>query len=360
MEKIVVRPGRLRSFGDSKDSDFYLVTEPAYRGAFEIEPDPKYRACEIVEYDGSVEFAAVLSEQIPQSCHVLVILPGFYFKSPSPAVLGPRRKLGVMACFSTPTSVEAIRHFLRMAEQTDPDEQDRRAEDFFARGERAEALRFVDHRYGTAAVFEHLPDNLSWHEQIGVLHWGQQQLLPSGEISVLPVQVFGQNIDTQLEFNGTLALQGTPVLHAGSPSFLPRDQARLFAELACLQDHAVIATLEKGAIVALEATDVSCRRAEQMLAAMFAVDSRYRTLLEIGFGINTGLQLFPGNAAMNEVYGGREGTVHFGLGLIPYTQYHLDLICPGTHVESTAGDVVFGSGSGAAMRRGNPAKLASI
>lgn len=342
MEKITVRPGRLRNFGDSQNSVFCVVTEPAYSGMFEIESDPKYSDALIVEYDGKVEFATVLQNQIPDNCHVLVILPSFYFKSPPPQALGPRRKLGVMACFSTPTSPEAIRHFLQMAEGTDPQEQDRRAQDFFTRGERADALRFVDRVHGTSAVFEHLPDNLSWHEQIGMLHWGEQQLLPSGEISVLPVQVFGQNIDMQLSFNGTLALKGTPVLHAGSPSFLPRDQARIFDELAALEDHPLIATLENGVIVRLEATDPACRPAERMLSAMFAVDSRYRTLLEIGFGINTALKLFPGNAAMNEVYGASNGAVHFGLGLIPYTVYHLDLICPETSVESTAGEPILG------------------
>ena len=45
---------------------------------------------------------------------------------------------------------------------------------------------------------------------------------------------------------------------------------------------------------------------------------------------------------MNEVYGGTEGCLHWGLGLTPYTQYHLDIISPGTTVYTDAGEVVLG------------------
>jgi len=50
--------------------------------------------------------------------------------------------------------------------------------------------------------------------------------------------------------------------------------------------------------------------------------------VEIGFAHNVTLQLLDGNHAMNEVYGGlnegSDGCLHWGLGLTPYTQYHLD------------------------------------
>ena len=128
---------------------------------------------------------------------------------------------------------------------------------------------------------------------------------------MLPVDVFGQDIEARFDFNGTLALQGIPVLHAGTPSFLPMDQARIHAALATLREHAVIATVCDGLVTDLVPTHSHCVPAAHMLEAMFAVDSRYRSLLEIGFGMNTTLTPFPGNAAMNEVYGGTHGVVHF-------------------------------------------------
>jgi hypothetical protein len=342
METITVRPDLLRSFGESRDSAFCLVTSPEYAQRFTFEPSRKYSSARVLTYAGDVEFARFMGEHIPTNAHVLVILPGFYFKSPPPDVLGAQRKLGVMACYSTPTSAEAISHFLRMAERTEPERQEQMAREFFERGESVERLVFVDAQYGTRAEFEHLGDELSWHEQVGFLGWGQQQLLPCGEISVLPVQVFGQNIDSRFRMNGRLALRGHPVLHAGTPSFLPEDQERIFRKLATLAEHAVIAEMDNGLVVRFEPTHPDCAPAAEMLTRMCEVDSRYATLLEIGFGINCGLELLAGNAAMNEVYGGRNGAVHFGLGLIPYTQYHLDLICPGTQVVGERRQPVFG------------------
>lgn len=104
----------------------------------------------------------------------------------------------------------------------------------------------------------------------------------------------------------------------------------------------MIATLKDGAITELHATDASAAPAADILRAMGAVDSRYLSLLEIGFGITTGLELFRGNSAMNEVFGGVDGAVHFGFGIMPDTQDHLDLISPHTKVLDARGDLVVG------------------
>lgn len=342
MRELTINAPRIRNFGESRASLFCLVTSRDLADRFTIEIGDKYASSLILPYDGAPSFGRFIEDHVPENAHILTILPNVYVKSPTPGELGGARKLCVMACFSTPTTRQSIAHFIDMAERTDPDEQERMAERFFAHGERAKQLVFCDPAHQTKAVFAHAGDELSWHEQIGTLDWGQQQLLPAGEISVLPVNVFGQDIDTRFDLNGELALRGYPVLHSGTPSFLPSDQERVYSRLASCRDHAVIARLEKGKITALTPTAPQCRPAAEMLEAMFDVDSRYRNLLEIGFGINLGMELFSGNSAMNEVYGGRSGAVHFGLGLIPYTQYHLDLICPGTIVLDESGDSVFG------------------
>jgi hypothetical protein len=43
---------------------------------------------------------------------------------------------------------------------------------------------------------------------------------------------------------------------------------------------------------------------------------------------------------MNETFGGTDGALHFGLGLTPYTQYHLDIICPFTRVLTDSDEVL--------------------
>ena len=332
MDKITIHASGLRNFGDSGGASFYLITSPSLTDEFSIENGYKYQKSYIVSYAGGIGLAQFIQEKIPVHTHILVILPDTYVKSPAPEALGKQRKLAVMACSSTPSSIEAIRHFLSVAEKTDPDAQEQTARHFFYRGSQAKQLYFIDNDYQTCATFNHLSDALSWHEQLGKLDWGEQQLLPSGEISVLPVNVFGQDINSAFSLDGELALRGYPVLHSGTPSYCPSDQQRIFHALTSMKEHALIATVNAGVISRLTATSPHCQPAANILQSMFDVDSRYRNLLEIGFGINTELTLFEGNSAMNEVYGNRQGVVHFGLGLIPYTQYHLDLLCPGTSV----------------------------
>jgi len=60
------------------------------------------------------------------------------------------------------------------------------------------------------------------------------------------------------------------------------------------------------------------------LSAMFEEDDNYRKIHEIGFGLNPDIYSFKGDKFLpNEM---RRG-VHFGLGLTPFTELHLDLAC---------------------------------
>jgi len=58
--------------------------------------------------------------------------------------------------------------------------------------------------------------------------------------------------------------------------------------------------------------------------------------------VNTTHEILPGNHAMNEVYGGTHGCLHWGIGLTPFTQYHLDIISPGTTVSNDKGETLLG------------------
>lgn len=139
-----------------------------------------------------------------------------------------------------------------------------------------------------------------------------------------------------------MAFQGFPILHSGKSSFRREDQDRIYKILSSLENHAVIATVEDGWITKLRATHSSVRRVKSMLQALFNVDLRYQLIWEMGFGINTSLKLWPGNTAMNEVYGAESGAIHWGLGLTPFTQYHLDIICPNTRVFADTGEILIG------------------
>lgn len=340
---MLVRPSRYRQFGDAEDSVFCLVTNSAISDYLDIEQDGSYRDYVRVMFEPGDSFESILSERVPQCAHVLVISPHCFFRSPKQELIGPRRKLMAMACNSTPTSVEAIAHFLETVERTEPYAQEAFADRFFELGEASDYLEMIDEASGTRAVFEHLNESYVWNQQAGPVQWGSQQIVPAGEISVLPIEIIRFDASLRLALNGEISFQGHPVLHSGTPSFLPQDQSRIFARLTPLREHAVVATVENGFITRLRPTHPNVETTVRMLEAMFEVDSRYQIIWEIGFAINSALDILPGNFAMNEVYGGTNGYLHWGLGLTPFTQYHFDITCPGTKVYGNRGDLLIGA-----------------
>ncbi len=359
---IEVRPARLRQLGDPRGVTFCVITTRGLLGELAIEA-PGYDAVQTFVVDRTEDFERLLLTEVPERAHVLVVSPEVFFRSPSPEVLGPGRKLLGMACNSTPANRDTIAHFLQAMEQTDPERMDGFADSFIERGRSCRYLQLVDTKWNVRATFEHLHESYEWNQQAGSLDWGEQQIAPAGEISVLPMSILEFDESRSLAIDGHIALCGPPILHSGTPSFARADQLRLYESLATMQHTAVIARVEAGVITRLEAAGPAAAPACRSLEALFAVDSRYRTLWEVGFAVNTALRLLPGNNAMNEVYGGKQGVVHWGLGLTPYTQYHLDIISPGTRVLDDAGNTLFGAdGQDDAQRarRGGGDELAAV
>jgi hypothetical protein len=342
-DSIVIDPSRFRQFGAPEEASFCLVTNSAYASAFELRTSGPYADMRVVLTDGETTFAELVGA-LPEPAHVLVISPDIFFESPPDDVIGPDRKLLAMACNSTPATLDIVAHFIREIERTDPDEQERFATRFFSLAESSEVLRVVNRSAGTELVFEHFADDAAyvWNQQGGSLEWGTQQIAPSGEISVLPVEIRSFDDELRLRLNGNIALHGHPILHNGTPSFSRCDQSRIHEALATMADAPLIATVEDGQIVDIDRPLPAADPAHRMLEALMSVDSRYRIIWEIGFAHNTSLTMLPGNHAMNEVYGGDNGCLHWGLGLTPYTQYHLDIISPGTQVLTDTGDLVLG------------------
>lgn len=340
-EVILIHPQRLRQFGPAEDATFCLVTNSELISQFQVVPGDDYASVTTVSYDAGQSFELLLEQVIPEPAHILVISPQCFFQSPEPEKVG-RRKLVVMPCNSTPTTLSAIRHFLHGMESSDPDTLEAFAEQFFELGRASDRLQIVNETYGTCAIFEHLDDSYEWNQQAGAIEWGEQQIAPAGELSALPADIMEFNADLRLAVNGEIALQGQPMVHSGAVSFLPQDQARIYQALDHIRNHAVIITIDNGFITATRATHPDAQPAADMLNTLFEVDSRYRVVWEMGFGINTSFELLPGNFGMNEPYGGTNGVFHLGIGLTPYTQYALIITCLGTQVLGQGGKALIG------------------
>lgn len=338
---ITIDPDLLRQFGPAEDSVFVLVTNPEYKDDLTVSRSGSYRDYLTLPLHRGERFDDILPT-IPEPSHILAISPATFFESPPGELLGPRRKLMAMACNSTPTTMKIVEHFLHVMERTSPEEQDSFSDTFFELLETADHLVYVDHKRGTRATLQHAEETLVWNQQAGAVSWGEQQISPAGEISVLPIDIREFEEDLRLPLEGRIVIRGYPILHSGTPSFSRADQARIYRNLSPLKDHAVIADVEGGVITNITADTPGATPVVNMLNAMFEVDSRYRIVWEMGHALNTSLDLVLGNHAMNEVYGGTQGCLHWGLGLTPYTQFHLDIISPDTTVYTDSGDIVLG------------------
>lgn len=341
MDQAVIRPTRYRQFGSPDGATFCLVTNPDIQDRFTIEREG-YDSATIVPYGPGDSFERLLEGRIPEPAHILVVSPNCFFVSPQPESLGPKRKLMVLPCNSTPVPTEAIAHFLGVIEKTDPERQQKFADSFFELGRSSERLLILDEEYGTRASFEHLDESYCWNQQAGFIEWGEQQIAPSGELSVLPVDITDFDHTKRLAINGEIVLRGLPAVHSGTPSYLPDDQLRIYKMLETMGRAGVIAVVENGVIRSVKPANSRCEPAARMLEALFQVDSRYRIIWESGFGINTDMDLYPGNVGLNEPYGAQNGVAHWGLGLTPFTQYAIIVICPGTTVLGRDDEVLVG------------------
>ncbi|EGG95376.1 hypothetical protein IMCC1989_669 [gamma proteobacterium IMCC1989] len=331
MKKLLIEAEKINVFSDCSDKHFCLVTNKELKDLIQIKENNHFISNTIYTIDDEYNFEYILHKTLPDNACVLVISPYVFFESPPQKTLGNRRVIA-MACNSTPTSIDDIAHFWECLVQTDPQEQQLKTDVFFELGQESQHLRFIDYKNNTEAVFMHMDESYLWSEQTGILNDGEQQLAPSGEISVLPINIQEFDKTLRLDINGTIALHGTPILHNGTPSFTREDQKRIHSNLSKISKSAIIATIKNGEITDIKATSPISQKAVDTLNCMFEIDSRYRILWEIGFGINKNIKLRAGNHAMNETYGAENGCIHFGLGLTPYTQYHLDIICPNMNV----------------------------
>lgn len=330
-----------RQFGDTDGAHFVLFTNPEFAHQFIVET-AGYLSGHVAIFDTQEKFI----EQLRSTCfhrplHVLVISPRVMFSSPPVELMGDV-KLLALPCHSSEITPDDIHQYLQLMELTRPEEQEGWSNAFFEAAERSEYLRFADPRFDCQATLSHKSRDHEWFEQLGNVAWAGQQFVPAGEISVLPLAHGGYDVARRLDLNGELLLQGLPIVNNGEPSFSRQDQARIFACLAELMSKPVRATVKDGKITEVNSVTGDSKKAGRMLECLLDVDSRYRVVWEIGIGCNTQMTPLGGNRSPNESYGHLNGCVHFGLGLTPWTQYHIDILCPETLVLDDRGGVLAG------------------
>src|SRR5437899_1667288 len=119
-------------------------------------------------------------------------------------------------------------------------------------------------------------------------------------------------------------------------------QPDLYKALEPLTRHAIIATVCAGAITQFRAAEPQAAPAVTLFQDLLMRYPHYRTIAEIGLSFNDAFEPLPGNHAANEVWGGRYGTVHIGIGPQPFTPYHVTVVCPGLTLMGKDSQVLVG------------------
>lgn len=334
---LVARPHLYQQF-DRKDQPFSLITDADLVDEFTIDGKG-----EIIALDPRAGLAETLIAETPETANVLVVAPGSFLGPLTRRALASRRIL-IMPCGSTPVTADDLRAVFPAIERTDAHAQERRAETFFSAVEECEVITITDRRQGTSCQFRPGEAEGEWHQQAGVLAAGEQQIAPSGELAVFAGGISEFDRGSRLPLSGEIAVRGPVIVHAGYDPGLAEEQAELHHRLSVLSQVPVIFGIDDGAIVSCRPAAESSHadEAAATISRLLDNDDGYRIVWEVGFGINSELDPRPGNCGLNEVFGGRYGILHLGLGLTPSTRFALTFLCPDSTVTTDTGQRLVG------------------
>ncbi|MEV0222903.1 hypothetical protein [Streptomyces sp. NPDC050704] len=344
-------------FGDPVET-FCLITSEGSGEMTGLLPGSGYSRVHHLSLPLTKSLGELLSEgSVPPDAHVLAVCPGRFLDSPSPDDLG-KRKLAVMPAGSTPLTTEYVDYFLRSAVRTDTALQTATAEEFFERVGDSDGLTIVDDSTGSEATFDYTAGDCVWNQQAGVLEPGDQQIFPSGKLSVTAAEITTFEPEARLlGLNGDLTLHGWPIVHRHTDPTDGTDQQRLFEALTPLVSHPVTLRVAGGSIEGVTPRSAGARSAAAALESLLDDDPRYRVIWELGFGINTTTEIIPANCGPNEVYGATSGVVNLGLGITPTTRFALAFLCPRSSLLTSDGNPVLGARK--AVRRGRMQRVSS-
>ncbi|MCC9308317.1 hypothetical protein LN042_14670 [Kitasatospora sp. RB6PN24] len=343
-------------FGDPAET-FCLITSADGSTPLHLLPD---RGCARVIHrslPAGTSLGELIAASVPPDAHVLAVCPGRFLDSPSAQQLGSR-KLVILPAGSTPLTAEHIRSLLESAARTDIAQQAVVADEFFERIESSDRLAIVDDSAGTEAEFDHTVGDCVWNQQAGPLDPGDQQIFPSGKLSVTAAEITTFRPEARLlGLTGDLTLRGWPIVHRHADPADAADQQRLFEALAPLVSHPVTLRVAAGSVEDVTPNTPGGKPAAAALESLFTDDPRYRVIWELGFGINTTTEIIPANCGANEVYGATDGVVNLGLGITPTTRFALAFLCPHSSLLASDGSAVLGARK--AVPRGRMRRVSS-
>lgn len=309
-------------FGDC----FLLITSPDIRSSLKVSSGSL--DCDISEFSwfGKKSRQNLILEffkfhQNNLRCSALWITTDEY-EHFQPLELG-NIKIAAISLFSSPFSIITLQRILDITKKTDYQLQVSTESKMLDLLDSAKQILFQCLEHNTQAYFRHHESN-HWFSLHGPLGFGQQTVLPTGELSVLPESSGQFNRKSYFSLNGQLLFQGFPIVHRSHSEIPLSETLEQFKKLASMRDFPVIASISNGEISHLHSPVEGYNPFLVELEKLFLKDDNYRKIHEIGFGTNRDCaQLVYENFLPNERYPG----AHFGLGLGGATNFHIDLVC---------------------------------
>ncbi|MEM9770000.1 MAG: hypothetical protein AAF889_00090 [Cyanobacteria bacterium P01_D01_bin.73] len=259
-------------------------------------------------------------------CSVLIISEDDYSHFDEIEILNA--KIAAISFFSTSFSLQALSRTAEIIKNTNYALQLKTELALVERLDEADVTIFRDEDYGTESVFQHHESD-NWFSLHGPLSFGQQAVLPTGELSVLTDESGQFSDQSKFRLDGKLLVKGVPIIHRSDFNVSLKETIETYDKLSSMKTESIIFNVKDGEIVSI--ADASMRNTSllQEFEELLSSDSRYCKIHEIGFGSNPNCaDLFDENYFPNERFPG----VHFGLGLGSFTKYHIDLVCENTKV----------------------------
>ena len=351
--------GFQKIFGDPGNVIFVGAFSKEVFPFIEIIADSSYKDVEIFSIDAE-EIPATIAA-IPGHKHVFCITTDATFRSPDPSSLTDV-KLGVLPLFSTGYSFEKLRKSLELIFQADYKAQNEKSQQVLELLENADEIMLKSNSSIIARLDLLYPNRVYFFNQSGYMDWGQQSVLPGGEVSLLTDSHGQYSAESKFSFNGYLDLKGIPVVHYGTcPCSIARycsrfkksdsnkktisqnnqlssireKQTSIFLRLSDLYYNPVRIKIDSGVITDLAPVGKKSEAFFQLLE-LFEEDGNYKKIHEFGIGLNNNYVLLPNdNFLPNEMIEG----IHLGLGLTPFTEFHIDLVCPYIEVYTVNGNI---------------------
>jgi hypothetical protein len=348
-KNIYLEPDRITQFQPVLNTSFFLVTTPSLIDSIQLYPSKKYSQHGKLTMNPSESLINFIEKNVPDNSDILLVLPNGYtlgYQNPHSSLpagsLGNRRMIA-LRCLSTPATLEDLDRIFKSSYEINIEKQAQLIKHLYTLGEQADYLQITDLKSHEQARFNHLSDNYAWHSLYGTPERGRFTLAPSGETNVI-IPKIAEKIEEQipLDITGTIILHGVPIVHYGVKPNMLDIQTKVFNALNSLRYAPVTATLDTGKITHLTSNNKEAKPAIEALEALFNEDEIYRFVLELGFGLHEGLILCPGNVGTNEFYGGKNGSIHYGLGRVPHTNFHVDIVCPNAQLITNKGEHIFG------------------